>query len=145
MLHQLKYNGKKELAYLIGTWFAPGFSEIEFDMVIPVPLHKSKQRKRGYNQSEFFGRGFADSLNVPLHHDIITRIKATDTQTRKSKVERWGNLVNIYSSVATNLDGKRVLVVDDVVTTGATIGMLCERLVEANVSEIHIAAIARGK
>ena len=145
ILHELKYNGKKDLGYMLGTWFAPQFMAHQIDMVIPVPLHKSKLRQRTYNQSEQIARGIADQLAVPSCTDLISREVATDTQTKKSKVQRWINLENVYSTASQDVAGKSVLIVDDVVTTGATVGMLSERLIESNVREIHIASLARGK
>ena len=77
--------------------------------------------------------------------DIVKRVKAVQTQTKKSKIRRWTDLENVYSEASEAIAGQNVLVVDDVITTGATIGMLCERLVEKNVNSIHVASIARGK
>ena len=146
LLHHLKYEGKKEIGNLIGNWFGDTLSKkIKPDIIIPVPLHKSKMRSRGYNQSEGFAEGlsesFSDSEFMP---NIISRTKKTTTQTQKSKVDRWLNIENIYSTPSISLDGKNVLLVDDVVTTGATIGMLIERVKEAGVSSINVACIARG-
>jgi ComF family protein len=145
ILHQLKYQGKMEIGELMGTWYGHDLSVLDIDFIIPVPLHKSKLRKRGYNQSESFATGLAKVLEKEVNNSLIKRNMATMTQTKKSKVERWKNLDNVYSDVEEDLTGRSVLVVDDVITTGATIGMLCSRLVEANVKTIHIACIARGK
>lgn len=145
LLHEIKYRGKKELAILLGQWMSSSINQIDFDLILPVPLHKSKKRKRTYNQSEQLALGISDELSVEVRDDLVGRVIATETQTRKSKVKRWHNMENVYSSSTENLAGQSVLIVDDVITTGATIGMLCERLVEANVSEIHIASLARGK
>lgn len=145
ILHELKYNGKKELGVLLGSWFSSSLASLKVDIVIPVPLHKSKLRKRTYNQSEEIAKGIAVKLGLQIRTDLIKREVATETQTKKSKAKRWLNMENVYSASPEDLSGLSVLVVDDVITTGATVGMLCERLVEANVSEIHIAALARGK
>ena len=145
LLHEVKYNGKKDLAELLGTWFSKTIEHTCFDMIIPVPLHKSKIRKRTYNQSELIGKGISAALNVPMRTDVVKRIVATQTQTAKSKSERWLNVSNVYSKPVEDLSKLSVLVVDDVITTGATVGMLCQRLVESDVGEIHVASIARGK
>lgn len=145
LLHELKYNGKKEIGSLLGNWYAKSLEKLPFDLIIPVPLHRSKMRKRGYNQSDSIASGIAEVLDKEVDNEIITRIVATKTQTRKTKVERWTNLENVYSEVNEDLSDVSVLVVDDVITTGATIGMLCSRLVEADVKQIHVASIARGK
>lgn len=145
ILHQLKYKGKKDIGELMGKWYAHDLAVLDIDFILPVPLHKSKLRKRGYNQSESFAIGIANFLEMEVNTSLIKRKKETATQTKKTKVERWKNLENVYSEIDVDLTDISVLVVDDVITTGATVGMLCSRLVEANVSSIHIACIARGK
>lgn len=145
LLHEIKYRGKNELAIQLGKWMSSSFSKMTFDLILPVPLHRSKKRMRTYNQSEQLASGISEELNIELRDDLIRRVIATETQTRKSKLKRWKNMENVYSSSTENLAGQSVLIVDDVITTGATVGMLCDRLVEANVSEIHIASLARGQ
>ena len=145
LLHELKYKDKKDLGVMLGKWFSSNLTHLNTEVIIPVPLHKSKLLKRTYNQSERIGKGIADVLGLELRSDILTRQVFTETQTQKSKVERWINMENIYSTVTEDLSGQSVMVVDDVITTGATIGMLCQRLVESNVGEIHVVSIARGK
>ena len=145
LLHQLKYNRKKELGVLLGKWFAPQLKGLKIDFIVPVPLHRSKLRKRTFNQSERIANGLSDGLETEVKQYLITRKIATQTQTRKSKVQRWTNMENVYSEVNEDIAGSSVLVVDDVITTGATTGMLCQRLVEAGVYQIHVACIARGK
>lgn len=145
LLHELKYKGKKDVGIMLGTWFAPCLSEINPDMIVPVPLHKSKYRRRTFNQSEMIAKGISSVLDIDVKTDILVREIATQSQTRKSRVDRWKNMDNVYSKASEVVSGKSVLVVDDVVTTGATIGMLCERLVTAGVAALHIATIARGK
>ena len=145
ILHELKYNGQKDLGVFFGAMLGSSIVNSGVEMIIPVPLHKSKKRKRTYNQSEQIGIGVNMELDVELRTDILSREIATSSQTQKSKADRWINMTNVYSTVSIDLSNKSVLVVDDVITTGATIGMLCERLVEANVTEIHIACLARGK
>ncbi|MEO9482871.1 MAG: phosphoribosyltransferase family protein [Ekhidna sp.] len=145
LLHQLKYKGKKELGFILGQWFSDSLRKLDVDFIIPVPLHKSKIRQRAYNQSEQIARGIASALDIQLRSDLVIRNVATQTQTMKSKAERWLNVENVYSDIKEDLSGQSVMVVDDVITTGATVGMLCQRLVAANVATIHIASIARGK
>lgn len=145
LLYELKYKGKKDIGSMLGKWYAKDLNEITFDIIIPVPLHKSKLRSRGYNQSESIAEGIGDVTKKNVVRELIKRVVATSTQTKKTKVGRWKNLENVYSKVDTDLSNTSVLVVDDVITTGATVGMLCSRLVEAGADEIHIASIARGK
>ncbi len=146
LLHEVKYRSKSDLAVQLGEWYSETLDDYtNVDFIAPVPLHKSKRRKRTFNQSEKIAEGLSKSLQLPIKSDIIARTKITRTQTRKKKTQRWLNMENVYSTPSEGLIGKSVLVVDDVITTGATIGMFCQRLVEANVEEIHLLCIARGK
>ena len=145
LLHQLKYNRKKDVGVLLGSLFAPQLSHLEVDFIVPVPLHKSKLRKRTYNQSEKIAEGLSKQLDVEVRDSLVQRVVATKSQTRKSKAQRWNNMENVYSEVKEEVSDSSVLVIDDVITTGATTGMLCQRLVEAGVADIHVACIARGK
>jgi ComF family protein len=115
----------------------------QFDFIIPVPLHPSKRRKRGYNQSEEFGKGLSEILNIPCTEKFLKRIKSTTTQTKKSKLNRWENVNEVFEvRDSEELQGKRVLLVDDVVTTGATLEACGEKLLRAGCGEISIACIA---
>ncbi len=146
LLHEIKYKGKKNLAVVLGKWLSSSLNQLEIDLIVPIPLHKSKLRKRTYNQSEEIGRGIAAELHIPLRSDLFERNVATETQTNKTKAQRWLNMENVYTkSSDEDLSNLSVMVVDDVITTGATIGMLCQRLVESNVKQIHIVSVARGK
>ncbi len=145
LIHGLKYEGSHEIGNLLGELYGKTiFDYFIPDIVIPVPIHKKKLRKRGYNQSLGFAKGLASCFNnVEVRDDLIDRIKNTETQTRRNKLSRWLNVSNIYSDVKEDLSGKVAIVVDDVITTGATVGMLCDKLKEANVSAIHILCMAR--
>ncbi len=134
LLHSLKYKGMKELGAEIGKHFAidlrqsPHFASI--DLVCPVPLHPSKEKKRGYNQSWWIASGIATQMQKKLSDADLKRITATETQTRKSRFARWQNVEGIFHLAnPEKFAGKHVLLVDDVVTTGATL--------EACVQEIH--------
>jgi ComF family protein len=146
LIHALKYDGKSEVGLYIGKYYGRILSNyLDPDIIIPVPLHYKKLRKRGYNQSASFARGLGEVFgNSEVHEELIYRIKNIESQTRKNKLSRWQNVDNIYSEVSEDLSGKSAMVVDDVITTGATIGMLCEKLKEAKISTIHILCIARG-
>lgn len=125
ILHLLKYGGCKELGEVMGRYMAaelsPGGFFDSVDMIIPVPLHRKKQRLRGYNQSEWIARGIASVTGIPLYTECMIREKNTETQTRKSTFERWENVEGIFRLCDTvHFEGKHVLLVDDVLTTGAT-------------------------
>lgn len=146
LLHNLKYNGLKEIGNTLGEWYGHDLAGyLRTDLILPVPIHKSKKRKRGYNQSLHIAEGIASSLgHGTIRQDLVERTRKTTSQTRKSKVERWLNIENVYSDCCEDLSGVRVLIVDDVITTGATIGMLCEKLKKANVERVDVISVARG-
>ena len=125
ILHMLKYGGYKELGEVMGRYMSAELSSGEFfdgvDMIIPVPLHRKKQKLRGYNQSEWIARGIASVTGIPLCAECMIREKNTETQTRKSTFERWENVEGIFRLCDTvHFEGKHVLLVDVVLTTGAT-------------------------
>lgn len=147
LLHLLKYKGDREIGIWLGEKYgndlkqSPFFKDI--DMIIPVPLHVSKLRKRGYNQSEMFGVGLSRSMDKPLNTSSLLRITATETQTRKSRYQRWENVSEVFSLVnAENISGKHILLIDDVLTTGATLEASAQVLLEAGKIKLSIATIA---
>lgn len=126
MLHKLKYKGRSDIGIFLGKRFGtdlmsqPEFTH--FDTIIPVPLHPDKLKIRGYNQSEMIANGLSQSMKVPVNTTSLIRKTFTETQTKKSRLERWENVKEVFEATsATNLNGKHVLIVDDVLTTGATI------------------------
>ena len=125
ILHQLKYGGQKGIGAIMGRYMAAELLESGFfegvDVILPVPLHKKKQQIRGYNQSEWIARGIAAVTGISIDTESVVRRKNTETQTRKSSLERWENVEGIFElHHAQSLTGKHVLIVDDVLTTGAT-------------------------
>ena len=150
LLHELKYKGNAPVGLLLGEWFAKHIekelSDLEIDGIIPIPIHKSKKRKRGYNQSEVIARGMSKSTGIDILNDVLIRTKNVTTQTKKGKVDRWQNMDDLYQvEDAKSLEGKRILLLDDVITTGATIGMAAETLAAAGVHSIYLGCIASGK
>ncbi len=148
ILHTLKYQGNAEIGYLAGLWFGQllktetSFSQ-SLDWVIPIPLHPAKLRQRGYNQSDGIAKGIAEALEVPWSNQLIKRIRFTESQTRKDKLERWENVVGIFQSTdLSQVAGKRFLLVDDVVTTGSTFEALIVDLLHQGAKEVSIAALA---
>ena len=126
ILHQLKYGGQKEVGAIMGRYMASELLASGFfqgiDCIIPIPLHKQKQRIRGYNQSEWIARGISVVTGIPINTEAVIRQKNTETQTRKSVFGRWENVEGIFELQGSDsLVGQQVLIVDDVLTTGATI------------------------
>ena len=126
ILHQIKYTGHKDLAFYLGRLYGrelTGSSTFAgADMIIPVPLHASRLRKRGFNQSEWFARGLAAGMEKKVYCDNLVRYVSTDTQINKSRNERWENVENTFRvRYPEKIKDKYILLVDDVITTGATI------------------------
>ncbi len=146
LLHNLKYRGRKEISYFFGKWLGAELSEIdcykEINLVIPVPLHKQKLRKRGYNQVEGFGKEIASALNVPYRDDILIKISKSGSQVFKTRILRF-EAEEVFS--IQNLDAiknKHVLLVDDIITTGATLEKCALQLLKGENVTISIATIA---
>jgi ComF family protein len=147
VLHALKYKQQPELGEMLGRIYGQDLLEGNykncFDLIIPVPLHNSRRRIRGYNQSEEFGKGLAHMLDVPCNDSFMTRSARTETQTDKSKLSRWENVNRMFHVVTPEpIAEKRILLVDDVVTTGATLEACGQALLDAGCRELSIACIA---
>ncbi|PCJ26187.1 MAG: amidophosphoribosyltransferase [Flavobacteriales bacterium] len=145
LLHHLKYKGVKEVGYVVGKLFGFDLNESDnfkmTDFIVPVPLHKKKLKKRGYNQSEWIANGISESMDIPINIDTLFRKQDSQTQTKKSRYKRWENVGEIFGVANNNLDNKRVLLIDDVVTTGATIEACAQVLIKRN-CKIFVATIA---
>lgn len=148
LLHQLKYNNHPEVGVRLGKLFGKEMMQygLEYDLIVPLPLHASRQKNRGYNQSAKFAEGLGDSLNVPFNANACVRLKNTQTQTKKTRSERWENVEAAFS-IKDNcvIENKRVLLVDDVITTGATIEACGQKLIEAGCRELSVACIAEAQ
>lgn len=147
ILHFLKYKNRKEIGEYFGKKLAFTIKDIDFinntDFLIPVPLHKTKQIERGYNQSLEICKGLSEILNIPILDNNLIRISKTLTQTRKKRFERWKNVSkNFDLKNSSLLEGKCVLLVDDVFTTGATIEACCEPFEGIRNLKIGIAVLA---
>ena len=147
LLNKLKYRGANELGEHLGQRYGSLLSDYQyseqFDLVVPVPLHRHKLRRRGYNQAESFAKGLADALQLPHNGKAIYRAIDTTTQTSKSRFDRWQNVEEVFQVPRPELvQGKRVLLVDDVMTTGATLEACAVALLAAGAAEVSVATIA---
>jgi len=147
LLHALKYRNKPELGRLLGKVYGHELEEAgygkEFDLIVPIPLHATKKKRRGYNQSEEFGMGLSESMNIPCSDSYLKRLYMTSTQTRKTKLKRWENVKEVFALAdAEAVRDKRILLVDDVVTTGATLEAAGVVLLNGGCKELSIGSIA---
>lgn len=147
LMHHLKYKNIPQIGNKLGVMAGAQLAGTEnlkdFDAVIPVPLHKSRLRKRGYNQSAHFAEGLAQALGIQVVIDNLIRTKATTTQTHKTRFERAENMHQVFAIADINaLTNKRVLLVDDVVTTGATLEACAAILLTVPGLRLSIATIA---
>lgn len=149
LLHQLKYKNKPEIGVELGRLYGNilyqnGFSN-NWDQITPVPLHPIKQKIRGYNQSEQFAIGLSEALDVPVVLSLI-RKQFTETQTKKSRLQRIENVAEVFDvDLMKDVNGKRLLLVDDVMTTGATLITCANVLLEKGCQLVDLAVIAAGK
>lgn len=113
------------------------------ETIIPVPLHPKKKKKRGYNQSEFFAEGLAQSMNAATDFSTLYRAAESETQTKKSRFNRWKNVETVFRLKDVKmLEGKHILLVDDVITTGATLEACAQALLKIPGVKVSVATIA---
>lgn len=146
MVHTMKYRGMKELGKELGRIMGidmAGSVFSEVDLLIPVPLHPEKLQKRGYNQSEWIAYGLGEALHKPVGRNILVRTIASETQTRKSRFDRWKNVENIFQVLRPEkIQGKHILLVDDVVTTGATLESCAHEILDVPETKVSVATLA---
>jgi ComF family protein len=147
LLHALKYENQQVIGKILGETIytdlqITGFFE-GIDHVIPIPLHKKKQKARGYNQSECFAKGISEKSGIPMDATNFTREVETSTQTKKGKAERWENVKGAFALKDPEIfKNKHILLVDDVITTGATIEGAWQALKDVEGIKISVASIA---
>ena len=147
LLHLLKYKGRQdvgeELGRQLGFELKKSVLFNNVNIVIPVPLHPKREKKRGYNQAECIAKGIAESMGIEIQSRNIIRNKETQTQTNKSRIERWKNVDSIFEiKQPEKLINKNILLVDDVVTTGATLEACAQAILKTKGTTVNIAALA---
>ncbi len=147
LIHHLKYKNQEKIGVFLGDWHGQIIAENNYlepiDFVVPVPLHRKKLRKRGYNQVSAFGRRLSYHLNADFLEDALIKTSNTKTQTKKSRIARWQNNKSLY--VVRNpaqLENRKILLVDDVITTGATMEICAKTLLEVPGVTIYITSMA---
>lgn len=147
IIHQLKYNNKAECGFRMGELYGYDLKLAEqwqgIDLIIPVPLHPKKERLRGYNQSEHIAYGLGSTMNIPISTTCLKRKVNTESQTQKSRFNRYKNLRDAFKiQNSDELTNKHVLLVDDVTTTGATLEACALALLENKNVQISIVCMA---
>ena len=147
LIHKLKYEDGKNVGVFLGKQLAYAINESDFfnniNFIVPVPLHHKKQKLRGYNQSDYIAKGLSKILKIPINKKSLVRVENTDSQTRKKRFSRWENMMNSFALNNTDkLKNQHILLIDDVVTTGATLEACTHKLQEINGVKISIATIA---
>lgn len=146
IIHKLKYNGRKDIGIEMGRIYASELGNTVFkgaDFIVPVPLHPSRLRERGYNQSEMIAKGLSDGLKIPLKLDLLCRTESTSTQTRKSRFERFRNIDGKFLAMKDRgAEGKHIVLTDDVVTTGSTLESCASALLELPGTKVSILTLA---
>lgn len=147
LLHQLKYNNRPDVGQVLGRLYGQELKTAQIneqlDVLIPVPLHLRKLAQRGYNQSDAFAEGLSDTLGVAWSATILKRAKFTTTQTRKTRLERFENVAGIFEITQPEaIQGKRIGIVDDVVTTGSTLESAIAELLQNGAKEVSVITIA---
>lgn len=147
LIHNLKYKGIKEIGIELGTIYGQSLRSSGFfndiDLIIPVPLHPLKKRKRGFNQSELICDGLASASGIPVDVKALIRSARSETQTKRSRYERWTNVEGIFCITdPAPLIGKHILLVDDVITTGSTIESCVDELLKVEGVKVSVIALA---
>lgn len=145
LMHQFKYRQHRELCFQLGSMMGDQLwrsGRFDVDALVPLPLFPGKERKRGYNQAGILCEGLSETMHLPILHDVVTRPQHTETQTKKGRIERWKNIDGKFIlKDPEQLRGKHILLVDDVVTTGATLESCGLELLKAGNVELSIATL----
>ena len=148
MIHLLKYKGKKKVGIKLGRLYGYKIKEEgslfkDIDLIVPVPLHDKRKKERGYNQCDYFAQGLSEILQIPYLPDAVCRIRENISQTKRTRYDRWENVEGIFQLAQPgSVKGKHILLVDDVVTTGATIESCVSALLSGEEVRVSVATIA---
>jgi len=150
LMHELKYNKQQQVGTFVGNWLGSEMIESkrfdDIDYIIPVPLHKKKMKTRGYNQVTTFGESLSQKLMIPFNDTYLIKISSTRTQTKKLRLDRWKNVQELFVvQHEKNLINKHILLIDDIITTGATLEACCKAFGKIEGLKISIACMAYTK
>jgi len=145
LMHQVKYKRHRELAFQLGRMMGDQLlcsGRFDADGLVPLPLFPRKERQRGYNQSRWLCQGISESMHIPILDKVVIRSQSTSTQTRKGRIERWKNMEGKFMLQNEALiRGKHILLVDDVITTGATIESCGLEILKAENVRLSVAGL----
>lgn len=149
LMHQFKYKNNKDLGLQLGRLMGIALKESKrfenIEALIPLPLFPSKEKKRGYNQATVLCEGIAEILFLPILKDVIARPQHTETQTKKGRIERWKNIEGKFELInPVHAQYKHLLLVDDVVTTGATLESCGAELLKSENVRLSIATLCQA-
>ncbi|AJR02639.1 ComF family protein [Siansivirga zeaxanthinifaciens] len=147
LIHGLKYKGYESVGVCLGNWLGGELKNLDaykdIDLVIPVPLHQNKLRKRGYNQVTKFGQQIAEALQTEFRDDVLVKITNTQSQVNKIRLSRWNNNDELFAiGNAAHVENKHILLVDDIITTGATLEACILALTQIKNIKISVATMA---
>ena len=147
LIHHLKYKDHEHIGFVLGNWLGGELKTLDsykhIDVVFPVPLHKKKLKKRGYNQVTKFGQQLAEALSAEYNDDVLIKVTNTKSQVNKKRLARWTNSDELFTiKNPETIENKHILLVDDIITTGATLEACIMVLNEAKYIKISIATMA---
>ena len=147
IIHELKYNQNREIGVFIGELYGNDLRGSDFissiDYIVPIPLHPKREKKRGYNQSLEIAEGIANKTGLTIDSTMLKRIVNNESQTKNSRFERWENVENIFLVTDRSVfEGKHILLIDDVITTGSTIESCAKEILKCKNAKISILAFA---
>lgn len=147
IIHGFKYKGEQELAFFMGRLMGLAIKESKrfelTDGIIPIPLHPKKLRIRSFNQTQLLAEGISEITGIPIYTNALTRIDSSETQTHKNRMERWENVSGLFSFLSEETGNtKALLLVDDVMTTGATLEACAQAIMDKSKIELYIATLA---
>lgn len=150
LVHQLKYQHQKQIGTVLGRWFGHAISDClsksNVDIIVPVPIHKKKLKKRGFNQSACIAKGITEASGIEFNDRALMRRRKTSTQTKKSRKDRVINVQSVFDVRKDDiLKDKHVMIVDDVITTGATMEACGECVLRAGAAKISLATLTVAK
>lgn len=146
IMHAIKYEGNKDIAHFIGRRMAHELESCswlnDIDLMVPIPLHSKKEKTRGYNQSQLLAEGFTEVIPKSINNSSVKRIKNTKTQTSMTRSERMDNVKDVFEVVDNKLNDMHILLIDDVVTTGATLASCANAILAKPNTKLSILTMA---